>query len=69
MGIEERVADAMSEQFGAEVKANLVTKLPNDGTEGHLGLGTWDVYAARCGEFVLVAYVYPDEETIDVEIV
>ena len=65
----ERVAMAMSKELGADVKTEQITKLPSDGTEGHMGCGTWDVYAARSGEFVLVAYVYKDEEEIDVEII
>ena len=67
--MEEKVAKAMSDELGVEIKAEQIVKLPSDGTEGHQGMGTWDVYTARCGEFVLVAYAYQDEDAIDVEVI
>ncbi|MCR5185791.1 MAG: hypothetical protein K6D97_01565 [Clostridia bacterium] len=46
----------MSEEVGFEIDEKLVTKLPDDGTPDHMGSGHWDVFAARAGEFVVLAY-------------
>lgn len=56
------VARQMSKQTGLEIKQELVAKLPDDGCPGHMGLPRWDVYAARAGEFTVLAYVYEDGE-------
>lgn len=52
------VAAKMSEETGLEIKEEHVALLPDDGTPGHMGLGHWNVYAARAGEFTVLAYVY-----------
>jgi len=52
------VARMMSKEVGIEVKEEHVAKLPDDGTPGHMGLGHWDVYAARAGEFTVLLYAY-----------
>lgn len=64
----EKIAKAMTEKLGIEVKEELITKLPDDGCPGHMGLPHWDVYAARAGEFTLLAYAY-DNGDISVHIV
>ena len=45
------VAALMSKELGVELSDDLVVMLPDDG---------WDVYAARAGEFTMLAYVYDD---------
>ncbi len=54
------IAALFSKELGFEISDELVTMLPDDGTPGHMGSGHWDVYAARAGEFVMLAYVYDD---------
>ena len=53
-----KIAKKMSEELGIDVNEDLVVKLPDDGCPGHMGVPHWDVYAARCGEFTLIANVY-----------
>ena len=62
------IAKVMSKELGAEIKEELVIKLPDDGCPGHLTLPHWDVYAARAGEFTVIAYVYDDGD-INVRII
>lgn len=52
------IAQAMAQELGTEIKEDLIIKLPDDGCPGHLGCSHWDVYAARAGEFTLLAYAY-----------
>ncbi len=59
---EKEVARRMSEEVGFEIDEKLVTKLPDDGTPDHMGSGHWDVFAARAGEFVVLAYAYDSGE-------
>jgi hypothetical protein len=54
------VAALMSKELGVEVDENLVVMLPDDGCPGHMGSTHWNVYAARAGEFTMLAYVYAD---------
>lgn len=54
------VAQQMLQQCGVKISTDLIVQLPDDGCPGHMGLPRWDVFAARCGEFVCVAYVYAD---------
>ena len=64
-----KIAEAMSNGLGvSEIKEELIIKLPDDGCPGHLGLPHRDVYAARAGEFTILAYVY-DDGNISVHIV
>lgn len=53
-----KIAQLMSEKVGFEIKDELIVKLPDDGCTGHLGSPYWAVYAARAGEFTILAYVY-----------
>ena len=62
------IAKAMGEKLGVEVKEELVIKLPDDGCPGHLNSPHWDVYAARAGEFTILAYVY-DDGNVNVHVV
>ena len=57
---ERNAAQLMTEEAGIEVNPDYVTKLPDDGTPGHMGSGHWDVYAARCGEFTVLLYYFED---------
>ena len=52
------VARMMSKEVGIEVKEEHVALLPDDGTPGHMGLGHWNVFAARAGEFTVLLYDY-----------
>ena len=63
-----KIAKAMTEKLGTEIKEELIVKLPDDGCPGHLASSHWDVYAVRAGEFTLFAYVYADGD-ISVHIV
>ena len=54
------VAALMSKELGVELSDDLVVMLPDDGCPGHMGMPHWDVYAARAGEFTMLAYVYDD---------
>lgn len=56
--MKQEIAKAMAEKLGVEVQENLIVKLPDDGCPGHMGSPRWDVYAARAGEFTLLAYAY-----------
>ena len=51
------------------IKEENVALIPSDGCPGHMGSGPWDVYAARAGEFTILAYVYLMEEEPDINIV
>lgn len=54
-----RIAAAMGEMLGTTpINEELIVKVPDDGCPGHLGVTHWDVYAARAGEFTLLAYAY-----------
>ena len=50
------VAYNMSTSLGVEVKEEMIVKLPTENCS-HMGL-KWEVYAARCGEFTVIAYDY-----------
>ena len=53
------VAEVMNKSFGSEVvKPENIGEVPNDGCEGHMGSGPWQVYAARAGEFTILLYYY-----------
>ena len=54
------IAEIMSRELGAEVKPEVVVKLPDDGCPGHMGINHWDVFAARAGEFTILLYKYED---------
>ena len=62
------VAKVMTKKVGTKIRPELVTRLPWDGTPGHMGVKRWDVYGARCGEFTLIAYVY-DDDHINIKII
>ncbi len=62
------VARLMSEEVGITVNPEVVTKLIDDGTPGHMGSGHWDVYAARCGEFTIFMYFYDETGDYSVQI-
>jgi len=55
-----KVAKTMSKKLGASINPECVVKLPNDGCGGHLGLSSWEVYAARAGAFVVLLYEFKD---------
>lgn len=55
-----KAAKAMSKKLGATINPKHVVKLPNDGCDGHLGMPSWEVYAARAGEFVVILYQFKD---------
>lgn len=62
------IAEIMSKKTGIEIKEDLVVLLPDDGTPGHMGSGHWNVYAARAGEFTVLAYAF-DTGEVSVRIV
>lgn len=48
----------MSGRMGSEIKEENIVEVPSDGCEGHMGSGSWKVWAARCGEFTVLVYEY-----------
>lgn len=54
------IAYAMTEKTGFAIREELIIELPDDGCPGHMGLPHWKVYAARAGEFTIIAYAYAD---------
>ena len=62
------IAMLMSKELGFEITVEQVAKLPDDGCPGHMNLGHWDVFAARAGEFVMLAYAY-DDGSVSIHIV
>lgn len=49
----------MNGRLGFEgVKEENIVEVPSDDCEGHMGSGSWKVWAARCGEFTVLVYEY-----------
>ena len=52
----QQIAAAMCKHINITVNPELVVEVPSDGTTSHMGVGPWKVWAARTGEFTLIAH-------------
>ena len=62
------IAYRMSQSLGVVIDPENVIEVPHDGCPGHLVAKNWKVFAARCGEFTLVAYDFGDNN-IDIKVI
>ena len=64
----EKIAKLMSDKLGVKVDPKLVTKFLSDGCPGHMSSDSWEVYGARCGEFIIVVQEFANSD-VNVEII
>ena len=62
MTTKECIKKLVFEQWRLTISEDHICKFPDDDCPGHMGLGHWDVYGARCGEFTVLVYVYDNGE-------
>lgn len=59
---EKDIAEEISTAYGVEIDPEKVVEIPSDGCQGHMLSGPWRVFAARMGEFTILAHVFKSDD-------